>query len=209
MRIVVVDRHPVPRAGLVGLLREISAGAEVAEFDTAEEALRATARRPPDLVLCGQSTGMALGPDWIHKMTVAARPGKVVVLGVELNRTVCEAAHKAGAWGHLPMTSSVEVMAAALRLIIAGGAYFPALHAIALPGDRGAPASNPAELLSERQRQVLAEIEHGRSNKEIAGKFGISVATVKLHVKAIFKALGAKNRTEAARLARQLGLVEA
>lgn len=130
------------------------------------------------------------------------------MLGVELNRTVCESAFKAGAWGHLPMTSSVEVMAAALRLIMAGGAYFPALHATRLPGEKGALAASAAGSISERQRQVLAEIEQGRSNKEIAARFGISVATVKLHVQAIFKALGARNRTEAAKLARQLGLVE-
>jgi two-component system nitrate/nitrite response regulator NarL len=206
MRILVADRHPVPRSGVVSLLRTIAAGAEIVEFDTAEAALRAAARQPPDLVLCGNSTGAALGPDWIRKLTEVAPSGKVVVLGAELNRTVCEAAHKGGAWGHLPMTSSVEVMAAALKLIMAGGAYFPALNATALPGERAA-SSNPAALISERQRQVLAEIEQGRSNKEIAGKFGISVATVKLHVQAIFKALGARNRTEAARLARQLGVV--
>jgi DNA-binding NarL/FixJ family response regulator len=206
MRILVADRHPVPRSGLVSLLRDIAEGAEIVEFDTAEQAVRAAGRQPADLVLCGNSTGSALGPDWVQKLTDAARPGKVVVLGVDLNRALCEAAHKAGAWGHLPMTSSVEVMAAAIRLIMAGGAYFPALHATAPPSERMGASSVGA--MSERQRQVLAEIEQGRSNKEIAGRFGISVATVKLHVQAIFKALGAKNRTEAARLARQLGLVE-
>lgn len=209
MRILVVDRHPVPRSGFVSLLGRVTPESEILEFDTVEEAMRAAQSQALDLLLCGNSTGASLGPDWMQTLVEAAQPGKVVVLSAELNRTVCEAANKAGAWGHLPMTISVDVMSAALRLILAGGAYFPALHETALPGERGDRYSRAAASISERQRQVLAEIEKGRSNKEIAARFGISVATVKLHVQAIFKALGAKNRTEAARLARELGLISA
>jgi len=136
----------------------------------------------------------------------AVRPGKVVILGATLDRRICQMAYQAGAWGHLPMTGSVEMMTAAIRLIVAGGTYFPALHPMILKGSELAEAPGPGASLSRRQRQVLVEIEHGRSNKDIAANLGISVPTVKLHVQAILRALDAKNRTEAARLARGLDL---
>lgn len=192
--------------GVATLLRSLVGAPTIHDFDTAKEGLDAARQAPVDLFLSGASTGAALGPAWIQDLVDAVRPGKVVVLGATLDRRICQLAYEAGAWGHLPMTSPVEVMAAAVRLIVAGGTYFPALHPMVLHGGELAESPSPDALLSRRQRQVLVEIEHGRSNKEIAANLGISVPTVKLHVQAILRALDAKNRTEAARLARGLDL---
>ncbi len=92
-----------------------------------------------------------------------------------------------------------DLIAAAVKLIVAGGRYF---------SDFGEMAAKPrAETglrsrLSTRQLEVLRLIEIGQTNKEIAKALGISVATVKLHVQAILHITGARNRTEAALRAR-------
>lgn len=192
--------------GVATLLKSLGGEPIVLEFDAAKEGLEAARQDSADLFISGVSTGAALGPAWIQDLVDAVHPGKVVVLSATLDRRICQMAYEAGAWGHLPMTSSVEVMAAAVKLIVAGGTYFPALHPMVLQGGELAESPRPDALLSRRQRQVLVEIEHGRSNKEIAANLGISLPTVKLHVQAILRALDAKNRTEAARLARGLDL---
>lgn len=206
MRIIITGQHPVSRLGVATLLRSLVGAPIIHDFDTATEGLDAARQDPVDLFFSGASTGAALGPAWIQDLVDAVRPGKVVILSATLDRRVCQMAYQAGTWGHLPMTGSVEMLTAAIRLIVAGGTYFPALHPMVLRGGELAESPSPNALLSRRQRQVLVEIEHGRSNKEIAVNLGISVPTVKLHVQAILRALDAKNRTEAARLARGLDL---
>lgn len=93
--------------------------------------------------------------------------------------------------GYIPMTSTSEVAAAALRLIMAGGRYLPReKKGIGLPGD--------AEALTPRERAILRCIRRGHPNKQIARDLGISVGTVKMHVHNIISKLKVRNRTEAA-----------
>lgn len=193
---------------MASLVKTVAPRAEVVEFDTVTELLDAAAKSTVTLALCGTSTGAALSPNWIRECADAVRPGKLVVLSASLDRLACERAQRSGAWGHLPMTSSTELMGAAIRLILAGGTFFPALQPMAVSAESLAETAGLGARLSRRQLQVLAEIEEGLSNKDIATNLGISVPTVKLHVQAILKALGAKNRTEAARMARDQALTD-
>jgi two-component system nitrate/nitrite response regulator NarL len=210
MRIILIDRHSVPRLGLTTLLNAKLAGASISEFDSAQDGLAAVLSEPGDLVLCGRSTGFELGPNWISQLVAVARPGKVVVLAGRPDAASCELTRAAGASGHLPMTCSPELMTAAINLILAGGTYFPAIEPVVL-GERGLrplTMSKAPQMLTRRQLQVLGLVAHGLSNKEIAGALALSDATVKLHVQAILKALGARNRTEAARIARDESILD-
>lgn len=202
MRIVFADRHPVPRAAIAALVKEAAPGATVEEFDSIREALSRASGA--DLLLCGSSTGAVMGRRWIRQLVEAVQPGKLVVLGASQEQTICAEAHEAGAWAHIPMTSSAEVMIAALRLIIAGGVYFPALLPMRLTPD--GLAADPAISMSRRQREVLALLDRGLSNRDIAARLEVSLPTAKLHVQGVFKKLGARNRTEAVRIAREKGL---
>jgi two-component system nitrate/nitrite response regulator NarL len=108
----------------------------------------------------------------------------------------------AGAVGYLPKSAAAQTMLSALRLVLAGEIYVPPLMLDAggaRPGGDG---------LTQRQIAVLRLLCRGVSNKEIARDLGISEKTAKAHITAIFKALGAVNRLQAAAAARRAGLVE-
>jgi two-component system nitrate/nitrite response regulator NarL len=139
---------------------------------------------------------------WIARAALPAAARRVLVTP-ERDIALARLAHAHGYAGLLPKSTERPVMVAALNLVLAGGEYFPCFETLAGEMDLARPSS--LDRLSARQRQVLGEIEHGRTNKEIAKTLGISVATVKLHVQAILAATGARNRTEAASRLKQLG----
>jgi DNA-binding NarL/FixJ family response regulator len=115
-------------------------------------------------------------------------------------------ARRHGFRGVMPKTTEVPVMVAALHLLLAGGEYFPCfdIDIDNLPPPPAHVASAKAPL-SRRQAEILAELEAGSTNKEIARKLGISIATVKMHVRALLNLVGARNRTEAVMRFRRTG----
>jgi DNA-binding NarL/FixJ family response regulator len=126
---------------------------------------------------------------------------------VALMRSLLE---QSGVQGFIPKAYSSEVMLSAVRLVLAGGVYVPPMMLPALTL-RDAPASEPAaaqgasdltmenlrQMLTKRQLEVLELLAQGRPNKLIGAALDISEGTVKIHLAAVFRALGARNRTEA------------
>lgn len=109
---------------------------------------------------------------------------------------------RSGARGFLPMSLGLKVLVAALERIRAGGTFVPLVLSEPDPEEakcEGAPAT--WQLLTRRQRDVLALISEGKSNKLIAHALAMSESTVKAHVKQIIKRLQVANRTQAALLA--------
>jgi len=118
---------------------------------------------------------------------------------------------RSGARGFLPTSLSLKVLVAALERIRAGGTYVPLALTESAAEDAVRAASQPLwQQLTRRQRDVLALISEGKSNKLIADALTMSESTVKAHVKQIIKRLHVANRTQAALLAtgasRQIGL---
>lgn len=116
--------------------------------------------------------------------------------------------------GFASKTASSAIIEAALRLIAAGGRYLPPrLAGIAAsrldPGAAAPPRDAASDLprLTDRQMMVLRLASRGQSNKEIALSLDLSPATVKTHLANIQAYLGARNRTDAARKARELGML--
>lgn len=113
---------------------------------------------------------------------------------------------RSGARGFLPVSLSLKVLVAALERIRSGGTYVPLVLTEAASEDSArAPHQPPWRELTRRQRDVLALISEGKSNKLIADALSMSESTVKAHVKQIIKRLHVVNRTQAALLATRPG----
>jgi DNA-binding NarL/FixJ family response regulator len=108
--------------------------------------------------------------------------------------------------GFIAKSETLPVLLSALKLVLSGGVYIP--RKLIQPGASSQPERNGALLtgLTPRQMEVLKAMMQGKSNKEIASEFQLSIVTVKVHVTAIFKTLNVHHRLQAIQLAEALGL---
>ena len=215
LRVSIVDDHTLFREGLQSLLERH--GLEV--VDSAGDGLAgiaAAARKRPDVVLLDLRLPGMSGLEALRRLRAAKDCPPVVMLTTsDRERDLLEAL-RAGAAGYLLKDMEPDALVAALRSIVDGEtvvapALAPAL-ARAVQG-RAAPerpeepeAAGPFEMLTPREREVLGLLAEGRSNRGIAEGLGISEGTVKAHVKAILRKLGAESRVAAAVLAVERGL---
>jgi len=116
-----------------------------------------------------------------------------------------------GAQGYIPKSTKAEVLISSLKLVLSGGIYIPPeiLARISNQTDNteAFQISKSDIKLTPRQLEVLKKLAHGLSNKEISISLGMAEATVRVHIAAILKAFKVSNRTRAARIALQIGLV--
>jgi DNA-binding NarL/FixJ family response regulator len=209
MKVLIADDHQLFREGLHFVLRDVAGQAptivEAADFVEAIEAVRR--ERDFDLVL--MDLGMP-GMGWEEGLRglreVLPEGVPVVILSASDDQRMVRQAVAAGASGFVPKSSSSRVMLSALQLVMSGGVYLPA--AMLEPATDPVPGALPAgaSFLTPRQRDVLALLGEGKSNKEIARVLKLAEGTVKLHVTAILKALNVNNRTRAVVAANQMGL---
>lgn len=163
----------------------------------------------PDLVLLDYHLPGQQGESAISAVRAHFSNATLVVVSGNEDPATVRAVIELGAAGYIPKSSSPEILTAALQLVLAGGCYLPP-HVL---DDVDAGTSHvvqggdsPLAGLSERQQCVLAMAVQGKLNKVIASELNIAEGTVKAHLSAAFKALGARNRTEAVYIATQQNL---
>jgi len=212
MRILLVDDHALFREALVHVLDGLGADVSVVHAATAEEALAVAAHyHDLDLILLDLYLPGTEGTTLVGQLRERAVTVPVVMLSASDRPQDVRCALAAGAAGYIPKTASSQEMLHALRRILEGDIYVPAplLAAVSsLRADETAPNQEAAALLTDRQLQVLRLLGKGLSNKGIANRLDLTEGTVKLHVSAIIRCLGARNRTEAVMTAERLGLLE-
>ena len=199
--LLVVEDHALVREGLVQTLRQLGDDFFV---DQAENCAGASALLASgtafDLVLLDLGLPGLDGLSYLKTLRKHYRKTAVLVLSAYDDAHTVDKAMRAGAAGFVPKTWSSERLLQALRTVLAGGVFTPdiaAFPAVALPISPVA-ASEPSEFgLSARQAEVLGLMARGKSNREIAELLGLSEGTVKIHLRAIFKALGVSSRTQA------------
>jgi DNA-binding NarL/FixJ family response regulator len=118
-------------------------------------------------------------------------------------RAIAEKALAQGASGFLPKTLTAKSLVNAVKFMAMGEQYAPLEF---MTAEEDVPANELAEKLSKRELQVLQGLTEGKSNKEIARDLDVQEPTVKLHMKTLYRKIGASNRTQAALLARDAGL---
>lgn len=204
--VLVVDDHPVVRAGLIALL-SVQPGLEVVgEAPDGQAALDAAARLRPDVILCDLRLGE--GPDGVA-VTRAVRSGPgpvpaVLILTTYDHDVDVVRAVEAGAAGYLlkdaaPATIVDSIEAAARGESVLG----PELTERVVQTMRVRRAD-----LSARELDVLRLVAEGLSNRDVAKRLVVSEATVKTHLNHVFAKLGAESRTAAVASARAAGLID-
>jgi DNA-binding NarL/FixJ family response regulator len=133
----------------------------------------------------------------------------VIVLSSSEDPADVRKAISLGALGYVPKSASRHTLLAAVALVMNGEIYVPSLMADSLSSEtpKAESAGAKAPHLTERQIGVLRMVSQGLANKEIAARLNLSEKTVKIHVSAIFRTLNVINRTKAAAVGRELGLL--
>ena len=211
MNLLLVDDHALFREGLKFLLRGLD---KELVIDEAESCAAATERQggfPYDLILLDLNLPKLGGLDALAAIRAAFPGTPIVVLSGEDDPRMIRATIENGAMGFVPKSSTPEILIGALRLILAHGVYLPlsALDSDALTPVAPEAKFNPDAVLrnlSTRQVEVLRCVIKGQPNKLIARNLALSESTIKAHLSAVFRALGAHNRTEAVYAAAKLGL---
>jgi DNA-binding NarL/FixJ family response regulator len=205
MKVLLIDDHALIREALRGVFGDVRPQAQVLEAVGRAQALEmAQSHKDLDLIVLDLALPDGDGLDLLTVLRSSMPGADVVVLSASSEPSVVARALRLGAQGFIPKSASYVVMIAALQLVLAGGIYVPAeiLAGMkdAIPGDLAAAAA-AAEFedlsLTERQREVLALLVQGKSNKLICRELQLAETTVKNHITAILKALKVSSRTEA------------
>ncbi len=204
MKILIGDDHLLFREGLRRLLEQLHADAEFFEAGTFSELIeQCRSSAPFDIVLMDLHMPGWSGFEGMREVQNLLPGTPVVVISASETLSDIRNALDHGVTGYIPKSSSVKVMMGALNLVFSGGIYVPP-GAITFGVDNALNRHADESTgrggnygLTQRQREVLECLSAGKSNKQIAYELGLSEGTVKIHVTAIFKSLGVKNRTQA------------
>ena len=210
IRILVVDDHPVVRAGL-RLLVDAEADLEtVGEAGSVREAIFEARTTNPDLILLDivmpDESGLQGLPRLLHE-----HPGaKVLVLSMEDDPRYVREAFAAGAAGYLLKEAADAELVSAIREVARGGRYVhPQLGARLVTAEAEAAKRAEQDPLSDREREVLRLLARGFTNQEIAQQLYISVRTAETHRAHVMQKLRLANRAELVSYALENGLLEA
>jgi DNA-binding NarL/FixJ family response regulator len=203
IRVLVVDDHPVVRQGLRTFLDLQDDITVVGESADGESCVDDAERLRPDVILLDLRMPGADGVTALRGLR--DNPARVLVVTSYTEPGAVLPAVRAGAAGYVYKDVDPPALAAAIRSVHAGHVLLhPDVARLLTEGDAH---PGPAELTA-RERDVLAEVARGRSNREIARVLSLSEKTVKTHVSSILGKLGVQDRTQAALHAVRTGLVD-
>lgn len=212
VRVLVVDDQELIRAGLRGILRERYGFTIVGELDTGIEVTEAVARLTPDVVVMDVRMPHVDGITATQALTLADDAPPVLVLTTFDEDEILAGALRAGAAGFLLKGAPAEDLQRAVRTLAEGGAWLdPSITGRVLAAYReGRPPMRPGaqvDLLTPREKDVLALIGSGLSNSEIAADLFLGEGTVKTHIGHIFTKLDLRDRAAAVVFAFDHGIV--
>jgi two-component system, NarL family, response regulator len=201
IRILIVDDHPVVRAGLTSMLGTQAELEVIGSASSGEEALAKLSQVEPDVLLLDLRMHGMSGVDTLMAMKRSAHDTRVIILtSFETDEDIYRAV-QAGAHGYLLKDTSLREMVEAIRTVHAGKRYIPRDIAARLAERMMRTDLTPREI------EILKLLSKGPTNKEIGRALSISENTVKNHVNSIIEKLEVSDRTEAATTAIQRGLI--
>ncbi len=204
IRVLLVDDHPVVRAGIEGILSSQPDIEVVGEASNGMEAIGLSHTLQPDVVLMDLQMPEMDGVTAIKAIHAQANPPHILVLTTyDTDADIVEAI-QAGATGYLLKDTPREDFFAAVRQVARGESVLTPVVASRLMARMRAPAE---EQLSGREIEVLTLVAQGHGNKEIGKQLHISAATVRTHLIHIYGKLGVNDRTAAVTTALEKGIL--
>ena len=206
VRVVVVDDHPLLRAGLVATLNETPDMEVVAEASEADAAVRLARRLSPEIVLLDLRMPGG-GPDAIRRLIEASATTRIVVLTASTRSEDMLRSVDAGAAAYVLKGVGGEDLVRVVRHVAAGGVYAPPeLTWTVFEKHTDEAAPDPLSALSTRERDVLDLLASGLSDQQIGLHLGLSAKTVAAYLSRILSKLRLRSRVEAAVFGQRLGL---
>jgi DNA-binding NarL/FixJ family response regulator len=201
IRVVIVDDHPLVREGTLALLRDEPDVVVAGVAGDAATAVRLLEEQQPDVLLLDIRLPDATGVD-VARRAASLRPETAILILTGYDDVAyARALLQLGVRGYLRKTASGQDIVAAIRALAAGQIVLGSDIVSATHGADTDP-------LTEREIEVLRLLATGRRNTEVAAELGVSIKTIEFHVGNLLGKLGARSRTEAIVLARQIGYLE-
>lgn len=214
IRVMVVDDHSVVREGIRHVLSDTAKYQVVGEASSAAQAIAAVAGAAPDVIVLDISMPGGSGLPAVAELLERAPSARVLMLSVHDDAEYVVESVRAGAHGYLRKDSTPGEMRAAIAAVHAGDGYYsPKLAGVLAAALRGraekaeqAQPPQAADLLTAREREILAHIADGATNREIGTRLGISTRTVEAHRDSLMRKLGIRTIAGLTRLAIEQGL---
>ncbi|HON84992.1 MAG TPA: response regulator transcription factor [Syntrophorhabdaceae bacterium] len=219
IRVVLAEDHTLVRKGIKALLEELEGIDVVAEAGDGHEAINAVETSGPDIVLLDIAMSGLNGLEVASRITKDFPDTKVIVLSMHANEEYVFQSLKAGVAGYLLKDAGTAELELAIRSVIRGEIYLSPQISKQVVTDYMARTegktragqsmdSNPFEVLTSRQREILQLIAEGYTTKEIAKRLNISINTVEAHRTQIMEQLDIHNIAGLVRYAIRTKLVE-
>jgi DNA-binding NarL/FixJ family response regulator len=209
LRILLVDDHTLVRAGLRVLVESLPNIESILEAGDGDEALKVLEKHTFDVVLTDIQMPKLSGLEVVSRLHQSKSKSRVIVVSMYANEEYVLRALNNGAAGYLLKDAGPDELALAIGTAMRGDTYVDSRVATKLSDyvRRVGNASNPLDLLTPRQREVLQLVVQGYSTKEIAKTLDVSIKTVEAHRSQLMENLGIEDVTGLVRFAIRHGLI--
>jgi DNA-binding NarL/FixJ family response regulator len=199
-RIVIADDHPLFREALTRAVLRAAPGAEIVACSSLAGVETALAAGEASLILLDLKMPDCDGFTGLLRLREAHPTTPVIVVSASEDRDTVRRALALGASGFIPKSTDLDGMVEGLTAVLDGETWAPPLE------DHEPTTADDPRMgrLTPAHRAILVGLQRGRLNKQIAFDMGVTEATVKAHMTAIFRKLGVQNRTQAVLVAQSL-----
>jgi len=207
IRVLLADDHRILRKGVRMLIDSQPDMEVVGEARNGREAIDATREAKPDVVIMDISMPELNGIESARQICDEIKNVKIIALSMHRDSVYVREILRAGASGYLVKDSEDDDLVRAIRAVHRGEAFLSPAISDAVLSDYRRHVSNPIDLLTSREREVLTMVADGKTNKEIANTLNLSVYTVESHRGSVMEKLNLHNTGDIVRFALRNGLI--